>query len=190
MILNPGSRFSAVLDACVLAPMPLCDTLLRRAEEPALFNPLWSSETLEEVRRTLDKFGYTEMQTDRRLRAMEAAFPEASVHLSPRHLKASPELPDPKDKHVLAAAIRKHASTIVTFNLKHFPRSVLEPSGIVASSPGEFLISLLRRDRAQMLKVLDAQARAVGQSRPDVLEKLKSAVPAFVKAVETKSRQN
>jgi|HubBroStandDraft_2_1064218.scaffolds.fasta_scaffold2405357_1 hypothetical protein len=53
MILTRDNEYSAVLDACVLAPMPLCETLLCCAEEPALFRALWSDETLEEVSRTI-----------------------------------------------------------------------------------------------------------------------------------------
>lgn len=34
-----SSQYVAVLDTCVLAPMPLCDTLLRLAEEPAFYIP-------------------------------------------------------------------------------------------------------------------------------------------------------
>jgi hypothetical protein len=37
MILTPDNEYSAVFDTCVLAPMPLCDVLLRGAEEPALY---------------------------------------------------------------------------------------------------------------------------------------------------------
>jgi len=44
----------AVLDACVLVPMPLADTLLRLAEPPALFDARWSDEILNEVTRTLE----------------------------------------------------------------------------------------------------------------------------------------
>lgn len=39
-------------------------------------------------------------------------------------------LPDEDDRHVLAAAIRCGADSIVTFNLKDFPQSALEPYGI------------------------------------------------------------
>jgi predicted nucleic acid-binding protein len=34
-------------------------------------------------------------------------------------------LPDPDDRHVLAAAIKSSAQTIVTTNLKHFPEAAL-----------------------------------------------------------------
>jgi predicted nucleic acid-binding protein len=114
MILTRDNEYSAVLDACVLAPMPLCDTLLRCAEEPALFRALWSEETLEEVSRTIQKFSYTVEQATRRLRSMREAFPEASVSIPQNLLNAVPDIPDPHDKHVVAAAIHERANAIVT----------------------------------------------------------------------------
>ena len=45
-------RARAVLDACVLAPHPLYDTLLRLAEA-GLFQPVWSGEILAETQRTV-----------------------------------------------------------------------------------------------------------------------------------------
>lgn len=33
-MIAPGHRYTVVLDTCVLAPMPLCDTLPRLAEDP------------------------------------------------------------------------------------------------------------------------------------------------------------
>ena len=48
-------------------------------------------------------------------------------------------LPDPDDRHVLAAAIRAGADLIVTFNLKDFPAGALAPYGIKARHPDEFL---------------------------------------------------
>jgi hypothetical protein len=74
------NRFIAVLDTCVLAPMPVADTLLRLAEEPAFYVPRWSRDILEELRRTLiGRFGYTKEQADRRITMMDRAFPEAMV---------------------------------------------------------------------------------------------------------------
>ena len=49
MILTRDNECAVLLDACVLVPMPLCDTLLRLAEEPALYRPLWSERILLEV---------------------------------------------------------------------------------------------------------------------------------------------
>jgi hypothetical protein len=51
-------------------------------------------------------------------------------------------LPDPDDRHVLAAAITCRASCIVTFNLADFPLSALEPFGLHAVHPDEFLLDV------------------------------------------------
>lgn len=52
-------------------------------------------------------------------------------------------LPDPDDRHVLAAAIRTRAAVIVTFNLDDFPAEALEPLGIEAQHPDEFITHLI-----------------------------------------------
>jgi hypothetical protein len=57
----------------VLAPMPLCDTLLRLAEDPAFYIPKWSNDILRELRTTLERMGYTTAQVERRIGAMESA---------------------------------------------------------------------------------------------------------------------
>ena len=63
-----------------MAPMPVADTLLRLAElNPPFFRPIWSRDILDEVKRTILKFGYTEVQASRRIDAMDEAFPEALV---------------------------------------------------------------------------------------------------------------
>ena len=48
------------------------------------------------------------------------------------------KLPDPDDRHVLAAAIRAPADVIVTANLKDFPADVLAKYGVDAQHPDEF----------------------------------------------------
>ena len=58
-------------------------------------------------------------------------------------LVAALQLPDPDDRHVLAAAIRSHAGVIVTYNTHDFPDVKLEPFGIVAQHPDTFLMDLL-----------------------------------------------
>jgi hypothetical protein len=52
------------------------------------------------------------------------------------------KLPDPNDRHVLAAAIRAHASAIVTFNEKDFPVDVLKPYGLHTRHPDMFIRDL------------------------------------------------
>src|SRR5579864_6577895 len=80
MILTQENEYAAVLDSSVLVPMPLCDTLLRLAEDPAMYRPLWSDQILREVGDVLEHdFGYTADQRKRRLSAMVQAFPEATI---------------------------------------------------------------------------------------------------------------
>jgi hypothetical protein len=70
-------NYAVVLDACVLVPMPLCDTLLRLAEEPALYTPIWSEQILREAGDALEKkLRRTAQQRLRRIQAMRAAFPK------------------------------------------------------------------------------------------------------------------
>ena len=54
-----------------------------------------------------------------------------------------PVLPDPNDRHVLAAAIVGRCDVIVTQNQKDFPKEALEPFGIETRHPDEFLCSWL-----------------------------------------------
>jgi hypothetical protein len=69
MILNQDNEYAALLDACVLVPMCLCDTLLRLAEDPAMYRPLWSSEILQEVGDALEsKIKISPQQRQRRIR--------------------------------------------------------------------------------------------------------------------------
>ena len=99
-MIAPGNQYIAVLDTCVLAPMPLCDTLPRLAEDPAFYIPKWPDEILRELRSTLQRIGYTLAQADRRITAMETAFEDANV-AGYENLDAS-MTNDPKDRHVLA----------------------------------------------------------------------------------------
>jgi predicted nucleic acid-binding protein len=126
MIFTPGNDQSAVLDACVLVPMALCDLLLRLAEEPAMYRPLWSEQILTEMVKALrSKLHRSSEQAAWRRQQMKEAFPEAMVTAPPALVKAVECIPDKNDKHVLAAAIMARASIIVTQNTRHFPERLL-----------------------------------------------------------------
>ena len=49
------------------------------------------------------------------------------------------DLPDPDDRHVVAAAIVANVDVIVTFNLRDFPRDKLKKYGIEAQHPDDFI---------------------------------------------------
>ena len=185
MILTPDNEYAVVLDACVLYPMPLCDTLLRLAEDPSFYRPLWSDQILQEVGDTLIKHGYTEAQSDRRLDFMQQFFPEAMVDVPEELVKAIKIGPDANDSHVLCAAIMGKANAIITQNTKHFPAEHLKKYSILCHSPDDFLVHQYYLSPEQILEKLDEQASDTKQDRDDLLENLSRAVPRFSHLVAT-----
>lgn len=181
MILTPDNEYTALLDACVLYPMPLCDTLLRLAEEPAFYRPLWSEQILREVGEVLIAHNYTPQQRDRRIKFMRQAFPEAIVDVPEEMIKGVGTLPDLGDSHVLAAAILGKANVIVTQNTKHFPSVALERYGILCHNADDFLIHQYHLGPDKMLEKLDEQAADIRMERLCLLKLLEKAVPNLVK---------
>ncbi len=182
-----AKKLIAALDACVLVPMPLADTLLRLAEPPSLFVPQWSDEILAEVTRTLvSSFGKSPEKARYRESAMREYFPDALVQ---RYRRLIPAMENhPKDRHVLAAAVACKANRLVTFNLKDFKSDAIARHGIAAVGPSAFLKELWAADPTDVNKRLDQQASAIGVSRELLLNRLASTVPGFVQAVTATQR--
>ncbi|ATE57782.1 PIN domain-containing protein [Actinosynnema pretiosum] len=132
--------FPAFLDTCVLFKPYLCDTLLTIAEAE-VYRPLWSTGVLEELDRNLRKRGLSEEQVSRRLERMRRNFPDAEITGYQHLIHAMTN--DPKDHHVLAAAVRGGAAVVVTENLKDFPEFALEGYGITALHQDDFLLDQL-----------------------------------------------
>jgi len=128
------SALPVVLDACVLIPMPLADTLLRLAAGPRLFLPKWSDQIMVEVTRTLrETFGLSAQKAMYRESEIRQHFPEAWIE---DYEKSIPTMTNhPKDRHVLAAAAHTGAKAIGTYNIKDFPRSSLTPYSITVQGP-------------------------------------------------------
>lgn len=176
-----------VLDADVLFPMPLCDTLLLLAEE-GLYLPRWSPQILEEVRRNLVEAGRCSApQALRRITLMNEAFPEA---LTENYEALIPELRnDEKDRHVLAAGIRAEADVIVTQNVRHFPLEALSPWDIRALHADRFLMELLEAAPGNDERIARRILRqAASLKRPlmthhVVLDRLALHAPAFAQRV-------
>ena len=174
-----SSQYTVVLDTCVLVPMPLCDTLLRLAEEPAFYVPKWSDDILRELRSTLVKMGYAPAQAERRIAAMGGAFEDAKVtgyeDLVP--LLAN----DPKDRHVLAAAVRSGAHAIVTGNVRHFPPESTAPYDVEVLTPDEFLVRQFYRDQDRVIERIQDQARTRRIRIEELLAVLAKRVPGFAR---------
>jgi putative PIN family toxin of toxin-antitoxin system len=185
MILNQNNEYAAVLDACVLVPMPLCDTLLRLAEEPALYRPLWSEMIFLEVGNALEtKLNLTLEQRDRRLKMMSQAFPEAMVTIPPNLVDTFECFIDKDDRHVLACAVKGQAHVIITQNTKHFPDECLEEYDILCQTPDEFLGHQFHLNPPLIIEKLDEQAAAIGQRREYIICRLKKVTPEFCKLVK------
>src|SRR5579862_4188262 len=106
--------FRVVLDACVLFPYSLRDTLLRAADA-AFYQLYWSAEILDEMKRSLVATGTTTDEKAARLaQQMDSYFPEALVSGHEPLIAAMKN--EPKDRHVAAAAVKSGAQVIVTSN--------------------------------------------------------------------------
>ncbi len=133
------SPFTAIFDACVLYPAPLRDFLMWLGLS-GRFRARWSRDIHEEWKRNLllNRPDLTRAHVDRTSDLMDCAISDGLVD-GYEELVAGLTLPDPDDRHVLAAAIRCGASVIVTFNQRDFPADVLASYGIESQHPDEFV---------------------------------------------------
>ncbi|NTW41622.1 MAG: PIN domain-containing protein, partial [Cellulomonadaceae bacterium] len=133
--------FGVVLDANVLVPVALADTLLGAAEA-GLNRPLWSARILAEVRSAVLRV-HPELdasRVDARLHAMNAAFEDALVQDWEPLVNGIVLGGDLDDRHVVAAAVRGGAEAVVTANLGDFPEPAMAALGLHAVSADDFLL--------------------------------------------------
>jgi predicted nucleic acid-binding protein len=126
------NRITVVYDACVLYPAPLRELLMRLALTD-LYRARWSDQIHEEwitaVLRNRPDLSRAQLERTRSL--MNAYVRDALVD-GYQSLVPALELPDPNDRHVLAAAIQCGADLILTFNLDDFPEQALTIHGLGA----------------------------------------------------------
>ena len=172
-----NAEFPVVLDACLLANQRVTDLFLRLAETPRLYLPKWSEGILDETDRTLAKLNWPEDLIAYRRKQMLQHFPEVIVdgYVAIEGCLTN----DPKDRHVLAAAIRARCEVIVSFNVKDFPETALDPWGIEVQHPSKFLASLYSLNGGLVVQRLHEIGANLGDSIPKVLGGLADFVPAF-----------
>ncbi len=171
--------YRVVLDACVLIPMPLADTLLRMAEAPRLYLPKWSQTIMDEVTRNLiSKWDMAPEKALRREEELRRHFPEAWVDGFEALIDVVTN--DPEDRHVLATAVRSHSELIVTYNRRHFPAASVQPWGINVEAPSNFLRGLYDLDAGLFVNKLHEQAASIQFPLPRLLRALAKNVPGFV----------
>lgn len=164
-----ASRFSAVLDACMLVP-PLRRNLLLSLAGAQLYRPRWSRQIMAEVERAIARIlgGTRDAGADaaRAVAAMNRAFPDACVTGHEVHVQGLDDLPDPDDRHVVAAAIHTKAYAVVTDNSRHFPRDVLSRREIEPVSADAFLAATIDLDPAEASEAIDRMISRL--KRPEI----------------------
>lgn len=157
-----------LLDACVLFPTVLREMLLGAAAAGG-FAPLWSPRILEEWARATRRLPEgAEAVARGEIALMRARWPEAEV-APDEALVAGLSLPDPDDRHVLAAAIAGGAEVLMTLNRADFPTRALARHGILLREPDGFLVELAAEgiDLAGVAAEVRARAeRASGRPQP------------------------
>ena len=137
------SHFTALLDACVLYPAPLRSLFMYLAMTD-LFRARWTDAIHEEWMRNVQK-DYPDITRAKaeRVRDLMNAHVHDCLVTGYEDLIHGLNLPDPNDRHVLAAAIHARADIIVTSNLGDFPQKVLNAFDIEAQHPDDFVSRLL-----------------------------------------------
>ncbi|MCY0964731.1 PIN domain-containing protein [Parathalassolituus penaei] len=132
------SQYRVVLDACVLYPQGLRDLLMSLAAE-RVFKAHWTNDIHDEWIRNLHANSGFALEKLQQIRQMMDRHTDDALVSGYEPLIAGLNLPDPDDRHVLAAAIKCGANAIVTLNLKDFPEEYLATFGIEVLHPDDFV---------------------------------------------------
>lgn len=179
-------RPRALLDACVLFPTVLREILIDTAAAGG-FTPLWSPRILEEWARATRRLPPgAEGIARAEIALLRSQWPGAEI-TPPEDLTASLHLPDPDDRHVLAAAMAGAAGILLTANRADFPPRTLAAHGITRRDPDGFLIELLHDgfDLARITAGVQARAeRASGRPQPLRALLRRAGLPRLGKALD------
>lgn len=154
-----ANRFTALIDACALAGALKRNMLLTLAEAE-FFRVRWSAQILDETEAAIAKILAAKGADDAAGRAkaargvMERAFEEACVTDIVDAINSIAGLPDPGDRHVVAAALKTQAAVIVTDNLRDFPQALLAPLNLEARSTDAFIADTIALDPGRAVAAL------------------------------------
>ena len=159
-----------MFDACVLYPQTLRDALLSLARTD-LFRPLvahineeWTRARLRQHPEQAAQIGYTLEQVNKSV--------EDCLITGYEPLIEGIALPDPDDRHVVAAAVVGRADVIVTLNLSHFPAEALAPYNLEVQHPDEFIVHQFGINEAKALsgfKAMRAQLKKPAMTADEFL---------------------
>ena len=165
----------ALLDACVLYPAPIRDLLMQLARQ-GLYQPRWSADIHDEWTRSVlrDRSDLTATQLSRTRALMDQHATGALVE-GYHDIISTLILPDPDDRHVLAAAIVGGATLLVTFNTKDFPKPILDAHEISLIDPDAFIEQLIMAEPTVAIaaaKAIVRRLRSPPMSAGDYLDSL------------------
>ena len=159
-------RFTCVLDTNVIYPINLRDLLLWFATYD-MFTPKWSKHIFDEWEDVMRRNKISEAEIKKRTGRADQAFPDAFVE-NYEEIIPSLTLPDEKDRHVLAAAIKVNANLIVTNNIKDFPKEYLAEFSLSAKKADDFLTDII--DLNQEIAVKAFRDLVMNRRNPDLDE--------------------
>ena len=159
-------RFICVLDTNIIYPIEIRDLLFWFAYYE-LYTPKWSKHIFDEWKEVMLRRGVSEDEASKRISKAQLAFPDALVE-NYESLIDGLELPDLKDKHVLAAAIKTNANVIVTNNIKDFPAEYLARFGLKAKSVDDFITDLIDLNQERAIQAF--RDLVLNRTNPDLDE--------------------
>lgn len=159
-------RFTCVLDTNVIYPIDIRDLLFWFASYD-LYTPKWSKHIFTEWENVMKRKGIPQDEIKKRLSKAQLAFPDALVD-NYEPLVQTLELPDEKDRHVLAAAIKTNANIIVTNNMKDFPKKYLARFGLTAKTADDFITDTIDLNTDIALEAF--RALVLNRTNPDLDE--------------------
>jgi len=159
-------RFTCVLDTNVIYPIEIRDVLFWFAHYD-MYTPKWSTHIFDEWEHVMRRKGVGEAEIEKRTNRALLAFPDALVE-NYEGLINGLKLPDKKDRHVLAAAIKTNANVIVTNNLKDFPKDYLASFGLTAKGADDFLTDIIDLDPHQAVSAF--KELVLNRRNPDLDE--------------------
>lgn len=155
-----------MLDTNVIYPIDIRDLLFWFASYD-LFTPKWSKHIFDEWESVMRRKGIAEEEITKRLSKAQQAFPDALVD-NYEPLVSSLELPDERDRHVLAAAIKTNANIIVTNNMKDFPEAYLASFGLTAKTADDFITDTIDLNNELALEAF--RAMVLNRTNPNLDE--------------------
>ena len=155
-----------MFDTNVIYPIDIRDLLFWFASYD-LYTPKWSKLIFEEWENVMIRKDIPQKEIRKRIAKAQQAFPDALVE-NYESLVDSLTLPDEKDRHVLAAAIKINANIIVTNNIKDFPEDYLTRFGLTAKTADDFLTDTIDLNNELALEAF--RALVLNRTNPNLDE--------------------